>query len=102
MSTVLSCSDLGGAVFAPEETENESFHSPRPFTPGPGILESSGSVGAQSSGSPPDGGWRPGFSPSDFIGSVNQPGLGEQGKVPHSGEVLIQTAKENFHSSSKY
>ena len=77
----LILSDLGGAVFTPE-TENESFYNPRPS---PGILETSGSIRAgTSAGSPPDGGWRPGFSPSDFIGSVNQPKPGAEGKQ-HTG-----------------
>ena len=79
----LSRSDLGGAVFTPE-TENESFYNPRPSLSSPGILETSGSTRAGTSAGSPVSGWRPGFSPSDFIGSVNQPKPGTAGKQ-HTG-----------------
>ena len=71
----LSCSDLGGAIFTQEETEeNESFYNPRP-------METPGSIRTKKTST----GWRPGFSPSDFIGSVNQPGSGAEGKLQHAG-----------------
>ena len=75
----LNCSGLGGTVFA-KESENESFYDPRPSSlssPSHEIQDAaSGSIRTET-GAQADAGWSPSFSPSDFIGSVNQAGSGE-------------------------